>query len=55
MCPTIVRSLYRLKSVGALFRAPLAQCMQQLGSCDSEPDLWMKADYRSKDKVEHYI
>ena len=31
------------------------QCMQELGhSCDAYPDLWMKAEYRLGDKLEHY-
>ena len=40
-----VRVLYGLKSVGASFRAHLAQCKQELGycSCDADPDPWMQA------------
>ena len=42
----MVRSLYSLKSWGALFKAHHAQCMQELGyySCDANPVLWMKAE-----------
>ena len=31
----------------------LKQCMQKLGyqSCDTDPDLWMKAEYRLNDKL----
>ena len=52
----IVRVLYRLKSAGASFRAHLAQCIWELGhcSCDADPILWMKDEYRSEDKFEHY-
>ena len=37
----IVRSLYRLKSAGASFRAHLAKCVQELEYCprDVYPDL----------------
>ena len=37
----IVRALYSLKSAGALFRAHLVQCMQELRyqSCDTNPNL----------------
>ena len=49
----IVRALYGLKSAGASFRAHLAQCMQELGyhSCNTDPNSWMKAEYRSEDKL----
>ena len=52
----IVRVLYGLKKVGASFRVHLAQCLQGLGycSCNADPDLWMKAEYRPKDKLEYY-
>ena len=52
----IVTALCRLKSAGALFWAYLAQCMQALGyhPCDSDPDLWMKTEYRPEDKLQYY-
>ena len=52
----IVRALYGFKNAGALFRAHLAQCMQELGycPCDADPDLWMKAEYKPEDKSEYY-
>ena len=52
----IVRALHGLKSAVALFRAHLAQCMQELvyQSCVADPDLWMKAQYRPDDELEHY-
>ena len=41
----LVRALYGFKSVGASFRAYLAQCMQEWRhqSCDADPNLWMKS------------
>ena len=52
----IVRVLNGLKSVGASFRSHLAQCMWKLGyfSCDVNPDMWMKAEYRPEDKLVYY-
>ena len=52
----IVKALYRLKSAGASFRAHLAQCMQEFGycSCNSDPNLWMKAQYKPENKLEYY-
>ena len=54
---TIVRALYGLKCTGASFRAHLAECMGKLGyqSCDADPNLWMKAEYRPEDKLELYF
>ena len=51
----IVRALYSLKSAGVSFRTHFAQCMQELvyQSCDSDPDLWIKAEYRPGDKLEY--
>ena len=49
----IVRAKYSLKSTGASFRAHLAQCKQALGykSCDADPDLWMKPEFKPYDKL----
>jgi hypothetical protein len=40
----IVRSLYGLKSAGALYRYHLATCMEHLGftSCKADPDVWLR-------------
>ena len=48
----IVGATYGLKSKGAFFQSHLAQFMQKLEykSCDADPDLLMKADYRQEDK-----
>jgi Reverse transcriptase (RNA-dependent DNA polymerase) len=45
----IVRSLYRLKSAGAAFRAVLAQLLQDLGytSSKADPDVWMHKAVRT--------
>ena len=52
----IVRALYRLKSACDSFQAHLSQCMQELGyyPCDTDPDLWMKVQYRPEDKLQYY-
>ena len=52
----IVRELYRLKSANASFMAHFTHCMWELGyhSCDADPDLWMKAQYRPEDNVQYY-
>ena len=49
----IVRVLYSLKSACASLKAYLAQCMQDLGyqSCDADPDLLIKAEYRLEDNL----
>ena len=53
----IVRASYWLKSAVASFKAHLAQYMQELGyqSCDADPNLCMKAQYRPEDKLEYYL
>ena len=45
----IVRSLYKLKSAGALYRHHLATCMEHLGfeSCKADPDVWLRPDKSS--------
>ena len=52
----IVRSLYGLKSAGALFRNHLAGCMQHLGwtSCIADMDVWYKAETRPEDGHKYY-
>ena len=52
----IVRVLYGLKRAGCSFRAHLAQCIKELGnkSCDADPDLSVKSEYRPEDKLEYY-
>ena len=51
----IVRSIYGLKNAGAAFRSHLAQYLWALEyqSCDADPDLWMKAEYRLDNKLEY--
>ena len=51
----IIRVLHGLKSVGASYRAHLAQCIEELGycSCNADPNMWMKAQYRPEDKLEN--
>ena len=45
-----------LKRAGALFRAHLTQCMQELGYelCKVDPDLWMKLERRPEDGFKYY-
>jgi hypothetical protein len=52
----IVRSLYGLRSAGALFRNHLADCMQHLGwmSCIANRDVWYKAETRPDDGHKYY-
>ena len=52
----IVRVLASVKSAGVSFRVHLAQCMQELRckSCDANPSLWMKSEFRPDNKLEHY-
>ena len=52
----MIRALYGLKSSDSLLRACLAQYMWVLGywSCDADPDLWRKAEYKPEDKLEYY-
>ena len=52
----IARVIYGLKNAGAFFRTHLSQWMQESGywSCDADPDLLMKAEYRPKHKLEYY-
>ncbi|KAL7534701.1 hypothetical protein ACHAWF_008245 [Thalassiosira exigua] len=52
----IVRSLYGLKSSGAVFRAHLAVCMKELGyePCLADSDLWLKAEVGSDDEFKYY-
>jgi hypothetical protein len=52
----IVRTLYRLKSTGAVFCAQLASFMHQMGytSYKADPDLWYKAETRSNDNFRYY-
>ena len=52
-----VRVLYSLNIVDASFRAHFAQCMWEswYQSCDADPDLWMKPEYRPEEKLEYYL
>jgi len=52
----IVRSLYGLRSAGALFRNHLADCMQHLGwtSCIANRNVWYKAETRPDDGHKYY-
>ena len=52
----IVQVLHSLKKEDASFRAHLAECMWKLGywSCDADPNLCIKAEYRPEDKLEYY-
>ena len=51
----IVRGVYVLKRMGALFKVHLTQCMQELGyeSCDANLDLWMKPEFRPEHKLDY--
>ena len=51
------RALHSLKSAGASFRAHLVQNMCELGykSCDSDPEPWMKPEFRPEDKLEYHL
>ena len=52
----IIRALYGLKSAGAAFRSQLARFMESMGnqSCKADPDLSLKLEIRSEDKVKYY-